>query len=392
MTPDYWENRLREVPELKPYLLRIAKKWATGNPLPARMTLGSESKEPAVQSALSRIFGRLHARNGNVVVIIPEELREESVIQLLAAQFGLTKNQLVVPSDTRPVFQRLELLFPTLGTATTWLKSAPEVTRFLKRSDETFLRQLLETVRFLQTFEACITLSKLGALHFNDSKILRAGTLRGLLEGVLLAVAGEEDVPESRDEILSRFNIIDNPATTLVTLFGSLQLIRDGKVETWIADRFQHGEPVTLNGFNLDGIDAVRVSSEIKTVITSENAAPFHELVIEHPDAIVLYTAGYPNAGVCRLLRLCSEAGFRCMHWGDSDPSGLRIAEQVNRCISTRLYRCGLEDLKKNNVALKPLTEKKKAIGCQILKKDDFPFRAELEYTLQNGWLEQERF
>ncbi len=392
MSPDYWENRLREIPDLKPYLLKIAKKWATGNSLPARMTLGPEPKEPAVRSALSRIFGRLHARNGNVVVTISDELREESVIQRLAAQFGIIQNQRVLPADIRPVFQRLELLFPTLGNATDWLKSAPEVARFLKRSDETLLRQLLETVQFLQPLETCVTLSKLGALHFNDSKILRTGTVRKLLEGILLAVAGEEDIPESRDEILSRFNIIDNPATTLVTLFGPLQLVRNGTVENWIADRFQHGEPVTLNGFNLDGIDAVRVSSGIKIVITSENAAPFHELVIEHPDAIVLYTAGYPNAGICRLLRLLSEAGLRCLHWGDSDPSGLRIAEQVSRCIPTVLHRCGLADLKKYRSTLKPLTEKKKAIGCQILKKKDFPFREELEYTLENGWLEQERF
>ncbi len=392
MTPDYWENRLREIPELKPYLLKIAKKWAAGNPLPKRMTLGSEPKEPAVQSALSRIFGRLHVRNGNVVVTIPDELREESVIQLLAVQFGITKKKLVVPDDIRPIFQRLELQFPTLGNAIDWLKSAPEVARFLKRSDETLLRQLLEAVQFLQTLETFITLSKLGALHFNDSKILRSGTVRNLLEGVLLAVADEEDVPDPRDEILSRFNIIDNPATTLVTLFGSLQLIRDGKTEGWISDRFQQGEPVTLNGFNLDGIDAVRVSSEMKTIITSENAAPFHELVIEHPEAIVLYTAGYPNAGVCQILRLLSAAGLRCLHWGDSDPSGLRIAEQVSRCIPTRLYRCGITDLKNRKSALKPLTEKKKEIGRQILKKDDFPFREELEYTLENGWLEQERF
>jgi len=381
VTSEYWENSLREIPELKPYLLKIAKKWATGSSLPTRMTLGPEPKEPAVRSALSRIFGSLHARNGNVVVTIPEELREESVIQPLAAQFGLLKKQRVVPADLRPVFQRLELLFPTLGNATNWLKTAPEVTRFLKRSNETVLRQLLETVQFLQPLETCITLSKLGSLHFNDSKILRSGTVRNLLERLLLAVAGEPDHPESRHEILSRFNIIDNPATTLVTVFGSLQIIRNGTVENWIADRFQHGEPVTLNGFNLDGMDAIRVSSETKTVITSENAAPFHELVIEQPEAIVLYTAGYPNAEVCRLLRLCSEAGLRCMHWGDSDPSGLRIAEQVNRCIPTQLYRCGIADLKKRQFDLKPLTEKKKAIGHQILKKDNFPFREELEYV-----------
>ncbi len=393
---NHWKKRLNEVPGLAAYLIPVAKKWANGIALPGRMTLGEEPRERKLCAALDRIFGgRIFYRKGNVTVVIPDELRNEETLAALAAELGIEKKpEPKETPSTATILQRLRLTHPQLGPIHQWLATAPEIERLLKKSGEheRLLLHLLEAASFLIREEKTITLSKLGSLFFNDSKRLRSGTPRKLLGGMLNHQLGAEDTPENRDIALQLFGVIDNPATTTVTLFAPLHLIRGGKPDRWIADRFNAGEPVTLNSYNLDGIEAVHLRPGCETVITSENAAPFHELVEEHPNAILIYTGGYPNAAVCRLLRLLREAGATCRHWGDTDPDGYMIAALIDRCIKTTLFRCGIENILANKTSLKPYTLTQSARGKQFLNAHPrFRFKKELELTLElGGWLEQE--
>ena len=382
---DHWTRILSETPGLANYLKPIAAKWAKGTALPKQMTLGAEPKEPGIRMALDRVFGgRVKYTKGKTKVQIPGELWNDELLSSLAAHLDIKRVVKSAEADPTIALQRLRLSFPEMEWAHEWLRETP--------GQEYLLRPLLETVSFLLDTSASITLSKLGSQFFNDSKILRSGTPRKLLGGLLNHRLGNDDTPEMRDIALQQFNVIDNPATTLATLFGAIGLVRNGKEENWIADRYAAGEPVTLNSYNLEGIDAVRIDYD--TVITSENAAPFHELVNERPNAILLYTGGYPNAAVCRLLRLMSEAGATCRHWGDTDPDGFMIATLLDRTIETSLFRCGIEDIRRHEADLKPLDMIQLQRGKQLLKSQPhFKFREELAHTLKHGyWLEQERW
>lgn len=386
--------RLKQVPELKPYLRRIALKWAKGVPLPARMTLGPEPKEPAIRNALDRIFGgRLFTHGGKLTVEIPQALREDAVLAPLAEAMGIKRMVEKSVPDPSTIFQRLRLINPHLDAIHAWLRTAPEIERLAndRTGRESPLQPLLQTADFLRTCKTPVTLSALGSTFFNDSKILRSGTLRKVLGGIMNAQTGTEDTPANREIALQQFNVIDNPITTLITLFGPVTLLRNGQKETWVADRFVKGEPVTLNSCNLRQVDGIQLPPAYNTVITSENAAPFHELIAEPHNAVIIYTEGYPNAEVRRLLHLLAQAGTTCLHWGDTDPDGLRIAAIINDMIPTTLYRCALIDMQNNLQRLKHLDGAKQASARRMLSDlSNFTFRPELEFVSTHGWLEQE--
>lgn len=392
---DHWARILNETPGLAVYLKPIAAKWARGVALPKQMMLGAEPKEPGIRRALDRVFGgRVKYTNGKTKVHIPVELWNDELLSSLASHLDIKRAVKPAETDPKVTLQRLRLSFPKMAWAHEWLWRAPEIDRLLRQNPESeqLLRPLLETTSFLLGTSVPITLSKLGSQFFNNSKILRGGTPRKILGGLLSQALGNDDSPEYRDIALQQFNVIDNPATTLATLFGAVGLVHNGKEENWIAERFEAGEPVTLNSYNLEGIDAVRIDCD--TVITSENAAPFHDLVNERPNAILLYTGGYPNAAVCRLLQLLAEAGATCRHWGDTDPDGFMIAALLDRYIETSLFRCGIEDIRCHKADLKPLDLIQLQRGRQLLKSQPrFKFREELTHAIECGyWLEQERW
>ncbi len=396
---EHWKTRLGESPGLAVYLVPVAKKWAKGLPLPGRMTLGPEPKEPALRAQLSRIFGEIHYRNGKAVATIPEPLRNEAVLKALAEQLGIErKDEQKFEANVPAILQRLRLAHPQLDPIHRWMSGSAEITRLLTNApqQERLLSGLLKTAAYLATNDRPVTLSKLGSMFFNDSKFLRnkKSIQYSLLGGMVLQLLEMDDGSENREIALQQYGVIDNPATTTVTLFGPLTLLRNGQADSWIVDRFRRREIVTLNSTNLEEIEAVRLPEGYATVITSENAAPFHELVEEQPHAILVYTAGYPNAAVCRLLKLLAGAGATGRHWGDSDPDGLRIATLLDRAIETSLYRCTLDELRSHSSDLIPLKAGAIRLGKSLLKTHpDFKFRDELDFTLQSGrWLEQERW
>lgn len=396
MRPDeLLRTRLQQVPALADYLRPIATKWARGTALPKRMTLGDAPQDPALRAALDRLFGgRVFYRNNKLQAELPAQLREEEMLRTLGKLLGIEKKESTFQTSPTAL-QRLRLTYPGLEPIHQWLVHAPEIERLRSRDpeQEELLNRLLCTVEFLLNLKTPITLSKLGSCCLNDSKILRSGTPRKLLGGMLCRYLGLEDSQENREISLQQFDVIDNPATTTVTLYGPLILIRNGRPDPWIAQRFDHGEPVTLNSYNLEGVEAVELRAAHKTVITSENAAPFHELVIENPEALLVYTGGYPNTAVCRLLHLLQQADASCRHWGDTDPDGFLIAALIDRHIRTSLFRCGIEEIQRNKTHLKRLSGPQRQRARQILEtRLDFPFQAELRLTLQlDGWLEQER-
>lgn len=97
--------------------------------------------------------------------------------------------------------------------------------------------------------------------------------------------------------------------------------------------------PIRVASTDLSGLAYVGVAPEdaatiepsgpVRTLLTIENLASFNRQVREarSPDAVIIYTGGFPSRAVGAALRAigtwsCVEA----FHWGDVDLGGLRIA------------------------------------------------------------------
>ena len=83
----------------------------------------------------------------------------------------------------------------------------------------------------------------------------------------------------------------------------------------------------------------------IEFVLTSENLAPFQQILV--PQGLVLFCPGY-NTKLCALWLQTLQARCLWIHFGDFDPDGLRIFEQL-RVQSGRMGKFvpELEELKK---------------------------------------------
>jgi hypothetical protein len=321
------------------------------------------------------------------------------MLEALAEELGIKKKRKKkTETAISTSLQRIRLTHPKLDPIHQWMASAPEIERLLANApqQEILLGSLLEAANYLVKNNRPITLSKLGSMFFNNSKILRNKNAvpHHLLGGMMLQLLEIEDCPENRKIALQQFGVINNPATSTAAFYGPLTFIRNGQPDPWIADRHRKGELVNFNSTNLEHIDAIQLPDGINTIITSENAAPFHELIQEKHHSPILYTGGYPNAVVCRLLDLFKQAGITCKHWGDSDPDGLLIAALIDRHIPTSLFRCTIDDVLRHSNDLISLQGNSIRLGQSLLKTHpNFKFQEELKLTLRMGhWLEQERW
>ena len=147
---------------------------------------------------------------------------------------------------------------------------------------------------------------------------------------------------------------------------------------------------MTLSWDNLRDIERVLLP-ENTIIITCENETPFNQLIRENHPGLIIYTAGYPNSAVQRLIRLLDDSKVKIQHRGDSDLDGLIIASILHKISPLRLWRCNIDDLQKQNDRLLLMTAPQKARSeAYLTSHSDFPFKDELQFTLQFGWLEQE--
>jgi hypothetical protein len=243
---------------------------------------------------------------------------------------------------------------------------------------------------FLATRSEPIGLAELGARCYGNSKALRPGEERRFLLAGLAALDGVEEDAVAPGELLRRYGVCDNPSSLKVTVFGRLRLRKQGRWFDGVEQLHGLGESATLALGNLDGVESMECGGGDGVVYTSENETPFCRLVRERFPGLLVYSEGYPNAAVRRLLRLLpAECCVR--HWGDSDLDGLCIATILAQDRPLDLWRCGLAELQRLRSHLQPLLP---AQRCRAERwrdaHPDFRFRRELDFTLAHGWLEQE--
>lgn len=130
---------------------------------------------------------------------------------------------------------------------------------------------------------------------------------------------------------------------------------------------------------------------EEQEIATSENAAPLLRFIAEGKP--VLYTEGYPNYAVSKMMELLSRQDIVAEHWGDADLDGLRIAEKV--CASMPGSRVVAERILNSPDGLTgiPLTEAQRfRLEKHIELNPNCPYNNLLKRILCGFWYEQESF
>ena len=390
---------------LRLILVRICKRYEKRGSLSGMMKLGQDLDE-AERLPIENFFG-----------LNPLTYTSKNEIKLSFNRLLSDKNELEIDAWLKRIYQladrkrpapvspgddaatllldQLRLAFPRLGPVHHFLGHAgkPLASKLKKQANQA--RNLYFTagtiVHFLLDNEKEITLSELGARFCANSKKLRQGELKKMVEQWLRLL--RPDLPEEVG-VWEEFLVIRDRLTITALVFAPLIYSKDGREYDWINQLYLAGEPAVVSWFHLEGITSCRLAGENSgkaTLITCENEAPFSQLLREKTDNVLLFTAGFPNRAVCRLYQLLAPLTAHFRHWGDSDPAGLRIAAILHLIHPLELWRCDLATLKRHLTQLLPIEKSQARAASSILNTDqDFPFAAELAFSLKHGWLEQE--
>ena len=309
--------------------------------------------------------------------------------------FGLVKAE--SEFDDEDVFARLKLMEPELESLIDSLAADEEVARFVEKAEnrKDWKRLFLSVIKRFSSPECGLitTLSQLGSDWFRDSKKLRSGALRRQLV-IILAVLADMDKDDERLALEGAL-IVDNPYTSSVTFSLPVNLImNDGAVFDYPSRHQARRMAVQLPLETVVNIDKIEWDVKPETITTSENAAPFANMVGK--GVACVYTAGYPCLAVKVFLNKLYRSGAECIHEGDADLDGFRIAKEVGNCIS--LKRVVASDVLKvaSSEAGRELSleQKKRAMAFLLNPKyKGYKFADEIKSVLQRGkWIEQESF
>lgn len=395
-------------PELLPYLRRLCDLWDRQGTPPARLSLGQGLSRHGDLAALHALFGNAVrvSRSGGASLDVRAFLGRfadgaaEAWADALYRVMGRSRRdrageRLQAGQEFDGLLAAWRQEFPAAAEAAPVIAARAELwqRRLLQGSADAVRAQWWpwgQALTFLTSRPEPLGLAELGAWFYGSSKALRVGEARRLLAAGLAALEDIDEEQVEPGEILRRCGICDNATALKVTVFGPLRLRKRGCWLDWVEQLHALGESATLSLGNLDGVDAVDIPTDETVVHTCENETPFCRLVRERFPGVLVYTEGYPNAAIHRLLQLLPP-GVALHHWGDSDLDGLRIATILAEDRPLKLWRCGRADLERQRERLVPLNDEQHQRARHWLQTHpEFHFRAELEFTLAHGWLEQE--
>lgn len=372
---------------LKTLARKLARRTSGPDPLPPEIAVPATPAEWPAIAELGRILGvAAFQKGGRAVFAIPPARRDPADWAELRAVF-----EPPAAGDGGTVaetFRRARHF--ASGEVVEALKTDDTVARFVRRGAEEareFLR-LLEWATRRGENAVSTTLSQAGADILGDSKALRAGTRREIFRRVLSAVAGEEVEDGDRDAF-ARFGIEENPFTSSVTVFApfAFTLACGGEFDH-PARLFRAGLAVQLPRQTVMRMREVRLVNDRLHLATSENAAPFERMV--RAGIPCLYTEGYPNAAVIRLLELFARAGATAEHDGDGDLDGFLIADRVAKAIPVTRVLAD-ESVASETVLRRPVSPRARARWEAYLgAHPGFLHASALRLALASGWVEQE--
>ena len=396
LSKDAIELAVGKTPAVCDELKKLASKVARGVKLPE--TFSAKGLDYDAQRELEHLFGTVgqRAADGRFHLPIHSFLRDPAMWRDALEYFGFVKGK-DASCDDEDVFSRLKLLEPDLSPLINKLAANEEVTSFLaKPGNKKEWKRLFRS--FVKRFSSpdcgqVTTLSQLGSDLFNDSKKLRSGALRRQLVIICATIA---DVPtDDERRALEGALIVDNPYTSSVVFSAPLQLImKNGEVLDYPCRYFVNRMATQLPLETVLEIEEVKWAGKTRCVTTSENAAPFANMVRNGKDCV--YTAGYPCLAVKIFLHKLGEAGSQCIHEGDADLDGFRIASEVGKCIP--LKRVVASDILERAASDsgRELTADQSRRAWAFLANpqwQNFRFADDIRRMLSRGrWIEQESF
>jgi len=382
---------------LRRILIKICNRFEQRGSLTGVMKLGQDL-DAAKREAIENFFGLaplIYTAKNELKLSFDRLFSGKSAAEIdsrLEQIYQLIERRRPVPASEKEgaatvLIDQLQLAFPHLGLVHCSLQQGKaSLERKLSRHPDE-VRELYFTaagiVDFLRKNSREITLSELGARFSANSKKLRRGELKKLVEQWLRLL--RPNLPEE-ESVWHEFLVIRDRLTISALIFAPLIYQKNGREYDWIYQLYLAGEPALLSWFHLDGITSYRLAgghgTEI-TLVSCENEAPFSQLLRESATQILLFTSGFPNRAVCRLYQHLSPLVCECRHWGDSDPAGLRIAAMLQAIHPLRLWRCDLATLMRHESKLLPLEQSQVNVGFSMLETDpEFPFATELSFAL----------
>jgi hypothetical protein len=370
-------------------------KVARGVRLPA--TYSVKNLDYNAQRELERLFGTIGQRtpDGRFYISILPIFLERSVWREALEYFSLVKEE--SDSEDEDIFARLKLLDPDLTPLIDALAADEEVVRFVSKKEnrKDWKRLVQSLVKRFSSPECGLitTLSQLGSDWFGDSKKLRGGALRRQLV-VILAILSDMDREDER-LVLEGALIVDNPYTSSVTFSLPVTLImKDGVAFDYPSRYHKRRMAVQLPLETVVNIERVEWDIKPQAITTSENAAPFANMVAE--GGACVYTAGFPSLAVKIFLNKLSKSGSECIHEGDADLDGFRIAEEVGNCIPLKdVVACDVLKVASSEDGRELSAEqiKRASVFLSNPKYDDYEFADEIRCLIGRGkWIEQESF
>ena len=368
---------IENAPAVAEVLKKLAGKVTRGVALPGSFTV--KGLDYDAQRELERLFGTIGRRqpNGSFCMQLHEFLRDPAVWREALDYFGLSREG--DGDDDEDVFARLKLIASDLSPFIDKLAANEEVARFLSSPENK--KDWMQLFRsFIGRFDGpecglVTTLSQLGSDWFGDSKKLRNGGLRRQL-AIIAATLADSPLDDER-RALEGALIVDNPYTSSVTFSAPVHLfLKDGEVLDYPCRYYVNRMATQLPLETVLELAEVKWAGKIRSVTTSENAAPFANMV-RKGDAL----------GV---------TGSECIHEGDADLDGFRIASEVGKCIPLKrvvasdVLACAMPD------AGRELTADQTRRAWSFLSSPQwkgFRFSDDVRRIVSRGrWIEQESF
>ncbi|MCF7791785.1 MAG: DUF2399 domain-containing protein [Victivallales bacterium] len=327
------------------------------------------------------------------------KLQKEEWLQKIFELSGITKKpkslaEAEKKESQKILLKKLQLNFPFLDSNLLFFLKEKG---FLKKYKKDLILDSLKVFEYILSNKNILDFSELGSKVLNDSKAVREGTeIFNIVYKLLLKILENRGIKEkwnTQFSVFEYFKIITNPTAVKVTLYGPFTFLKKQQKYCFIKRLWEVGESVTLSMDNLQGIESFRLDENFE-LFTCENESPFNALKRNSSNKGLIFTSGYPNSAVKKVLELLKEKRKYVFHWGDSDFDGYYIASIIDSFIPVKLWRCNIEDLKKRHEKLIEIEDPEKISRIErfLEKNPKFPFRNELRFTLQNGWLEQENW
>ena len=383
---------LETAPKLRPLVMRWARQTARGEWLHATFSVAGLGYDD--QRALERFLHVTTARtrSGRVLGSVPEEMRDPAAWKMALEALGLGEN--AAAESAEDFLTRIQWQMPEAREVIAETRDMPEVVRHLAdAANRPVWRELFESAwnRAQRKTVRATTLSQLGSDWFNDSKILRSGSLRRQLVLILSAISGVS--ADDERSVLAVTDIEENPYTSSVIVSAPFTFrLKDGTRFDYPMKFFMKRLVCQLPLEIVREVDSIWWEGYDNLVTTCENAAPIARCVNNRTP--VVYTEGYPNLAVQQLLKIFARAGLKSVHMGDADLDGFRIAATVGRCIP--VARVGAAEVladPKGQPGI-PLSDAQAARIDRFLERhSDFQYADSVRLIRERGcWYEQEGF